>query len=540
MNPRLTTVSTDKHGRRNTNNARQKKYRLKKAGHTEEACPICSKKYRRPNLRCPEFDGVTLANAAVQAEGKEFDRLWAFLTIKDYGKASVAFKRAMKEVHPDLGGDSETTRRMIEAWDRRKKNLGWSGPAPTVTPKEPCKQCGYVKCQCAEIRASITRPVPEGEGSLTAGSSWQKAKATPHEPLIHVWDKVVDDDGVETARCGVEIPAESGVMDYRKATCPTCIAASKKKGGQRKPKRHTCGVKPTVTETFRHRAGRTHLRHAESPNRTLCSTVGYMPQYFEKVFFDDGDGCRYSSGKPVRLATDGKPTCVRCKKLAAPTVTPPEPAKKQKKTHVERTAGLQYRTTQGRVTWCGKEMEKRPYTAEDEELFGDCGGKKAFYETYPTLDRTQVVKDHPTCTVCQKMVVEDRFRQGLCVNEDCDQTPAPDEWYCAPCGRAARIKSGHAEPEDLVPPTVTQRYDGPTDEIGDPVCICPPDTYVQDCPHCSMPSNPKKVKPEPEAKTVVLWGVEMTPAQHEAAQARDRKEVARQSARWAKQREASA
>jgi hypothetical protein len=131
MNPRLTTVSTDKHGRRNTNNARQKKYRLKKAGHVEEACPLCSDSFRL--TRCPEFDGVTVSAVAHELEGKEWDRLNACLIIKDYGRAAVAFKRAMQEVHPDHGGDSETTRQMIEAWEKRKKTMGWSGPAPTVT-----------------------------------------------------------------------------------------------------------------------------------------------------------------------------------------------------------------------------------------------------------------------------------------------------------------------------------------------------------------------------------------------------------------------
>lgn len=87
--------------------------------------------------RCPLFDNVTLAAAAVKAKYKEFDRrydrLYAFLRIEDYGKAKAAFKRAMLEVHPDQGGEPEDARQVIVAWDKRKKSMGWDQPTVTET-----------------------------------------------------------------------------------------------------------------------------------------------------------------------------------------------------------------------------------------------------------------------------------------------------------------------------------------------------------------------------------------------------------------------
>lgn len=77
--------------------------------------------------------GGVRAYHAYLAKSKDFERLYAFLFIKDYGRAAVAFKQAMQEVHPDHGGDSEAARRIIAAWEEHKKSNGWSGPAPTVT-----------------------------------------------------------------------------------------------------------------------------------------------------------------------------------------------------------------------------------------------------------------------------------------------------------------------------------------------------------------------------------------------------------------------
>jgi hypothetical protein len=79
---------------------------------------------------------VTVAAAAVLAKEKEFKRLYAFLYTKDYEKAKIAFKRAMQEVHPDHGGDTERARQIIAAWDERKRSQGWEKPAPTVTKSE--------------------------------------------------------------------------------------------------------------------------------------------------------------------------------------------------------------------------------------------------------------------------------------------------------------------------------------------------------------------------------------------------------------------
>src|SRR5271167_3517779 len=77
--------------------------------------------------------GGVKAWRAYKAKEKDFERLYAFLFIKDYGRAAVVFKRAMQEAHPDHGGDPEQARRIIAAWEEHKKSNGWSGPAPTVT-----------------------------------------------------------------------------------------------------------------------------------------------------------------------------------------------------------------------------------------------------------------------------------------------------------------------------------------------------------------------------------------------------------------------
>jgi hypothetical protein len=137
MNPRkynLTSVTNPETGKRVTNAKRQKAYRLRKAGHTEEACPLCSAKYCRRQMRCPEFDALTIAAAVCQAKGKEFDRLYAFLSIKDYGCAAAAYKQAIMEVHPDHDGTNEQAQRINDAWKEYKDRNGWTGPAPTVMP----------------------------------------------------------------------------------------------------------------------------------------------------------------------------------------------------------------------------------------------------------------------------------------------------------------------------------------------------------------------------------------------------------------------
>jgi hypothetical protein len=139
MNPRkynLTSVTNPETGKRVTNAKRQKAYRLRKSGHTEEACPVCSKTWFRPNSRCVMFDNVTIVGAAHKAKSKEFDRLYArlyaFTKIKDYEKAKAAFRRAMQETHPDHGGDPERAKDIIIEWNRTKNFNGWD-QRPIVT-----------------------------------------------------------------------------------------------------------------------------------------------------------------------------------------------------------------------------------------------------------------------------------------------------------------------------------------------------------------------------------------------------------------------
>ncbi len=109
MNPRIYNFSsTNKDGKQTTSKDRQAAYR------------------RAKKL------GLTMAEYRKHQEA-EFKRLYAFLYIKDYGKAAVAFKRAMQEAHPDHGGDPQQASRIIVAWDDYKRRNGWSGPAPSVT-----------------------------------------------------------------------------------------------------------------------------------------------------------------------------------------------------------------------------------------------------------------------------------------------------------------------------------------------------------------------------------------------------------------------
>jgi len=108
MNPRIYYKAMTKSGEANTTAHRMRAYRqAKKLG-----------------LTCVEYR---------KHQEREFKRLYAFLSIKDYGRAAVTFKQAMQEAHPDHGGDPEAAGRIIVAWDEYKKRQGWSGPAPTVT-----------------------------------------------------------------------------------------------------------------------------------------------------------------------------------------------------------------------------------------------------------------------------------------------------------------------------------------------------------------------------------------------------------------------
>jgi hypothetical protein len=112
MNPRIYNFSSvnSKTGKPTTSKDRQAAYRhAKKLGMTMP-------KYRKH-------------------QEKEFKRLYAFMYTKDYGKAAVAFKQAIQEVHPDHGGDPEAAKRIIVAWDKYRKSNGWTGPAPKVTPE---------------------------------------------------------------------------------------------------------------------------------------------------------------------------------------------------------------------------------------------------------------------------------------------------------------------------------------------------------------------------------------------------------------------
>lgn len=119
-------------------------------------------KHRQDVYRRAKKLGMTMPEYRKHQDA-EFKRLYAFLYIKDYGKAAVAFKRAMQEVHPDHGGDPEQAQRLILAWDDYKKRQGWSGRAPTVTPPAEPKRGRFsykrLKATLAALEASETPTV---------------------------------------------------------------------------------------------------------------------------------------------------------------------------------------------------------------------------------------------------------------------------------------------------------------------------------------------------------------------------------------------
>jgi hypothetical protein len=95
--------------------------------------PTTSKERQYAYRRAKKL-GMTMPEYRAFME-KMVDRMYAFYDYKDYGRAAKAFKQAMQEFHPDKGGDPEDAKRIIAAWDAHKKLHGWSGPAPSVTPK---------------------------------------------------------------------------------------------------------------------------------------------------------------------------------------------------------------------------------------------------------------------------------------------------------------------------------------------------------------------------------------------------------------------
>jgi|ERR1035437_5429652 hypothetical protein len=141
MNPRIYNFSsTNKDGKQTTSKDRQAAYR------------------RAKKL------GLTMAEYRKHQEA-EFKRLYAFLYIKDYGKAAVAFKRAMQEAHPDHGGDPQQASRIIVAWDDYKRRNG----CPRADPL-------YCRRYRRPSRPNVVEPVRENHARRNVLSG-----------AIHLW-----------------------------------------------------------------------------------------------------------------------------------------------------------------------------------------------------------------------------------------------------------------------------------------------------------------------------------------------------------------
>ena len=75
------------------------------------------------------FLDMAKAHADAQREElKKSDRLFKFIGVRDFAKATKLYKAAIKEAHPDNGGDTKDAALVNTAWDEYKKQNGWSGP----------------------------------------------------------------------------------------------------------------------------------------------------------------------------------------------------------------------------------------------------------------------------------------------------------------------------------------------------------------------------------------------------------------------------
>jgi hypothetical protein len=101
MNPRIYNKAPNKHGVLWTSAHKQRDYR----------------RAAKLGLTCTAYRAL---------QGKQADKLYAFIGIHDYALATHAYKQAMVEIHPDHGGDPASAARVNEAWGKYKKQGGWT------------------------------------------------------------------------------------------------------------------------------------------------------------------------------------------------------------------------------------------------------------------------------------------------------------------------------------------------------------------------------------------------------------------------------
>jgi hypothetical protein len=120
--------------------ARNRALRLRKKGHIEALCPVCSERFGR-KVGCPLFDGSTLAAAekeeaaharhtAAMRKLLGYDLIAQFvmatgITTKDlrYVTLRAAWRKHAAAIHPDRGGDPAVAAAFNELWERIRKSF---------------------------------------------------------------------------------------------------------------------------------------------------------------------------------------------------------------------------------------------------------------------------------------------------------------------------------------------------------------------------------------------------------------------------------
>jgi hypothetical protein len=89
------------------------------------------------NNRQPIF--VVGAEEELKRREKQTERFFKFIGIHDFAKATRAYKEAIKEAHPDNGGDTNDAALVNAAWDDYKKRNGWTGSPMKEEKTAPTK-----------------------------------------------------------------------------------------------------------------------------------------------------------------------------------------------------------------------------------------------------------------------------------------------------------------------------------------------------------------------------------------------------------------
>lgn len=140
--PRKRIYAADPAAKDRTAAARNRALRLRKAGHAESLCPVCSERFGR-QVGCPFFSGATIAAAAKEEAARvrhsadirkllAYDLIAAFVKVTGiptddfrYETLKTAWKKHAAEIHPDRGGDTLQSAMFNVLWLQIKKKRGW-------------------------------------------------------------------------------------------------------------------------------------------------------------------------------------------------------------------------------------------------------------------------------------------------------------------------------------------------------------------------------------------------------------------------------